>query len=155
MRQCTVCKQEKPLDDFPLRKDSKRHYWQCKICNMQIAAEWNKNNSARRLAICAKQRAQKYNLPCTIDGNWVVRNMTSCCPCCNMPFRQGQPTGRGKKAEDRPSLDRVDPAKGYTEENTRIICTRCNKIKNAGSAEDHIRIAKWLMAGAPQNPDQT
>lgn len=49
----------------------------------------------------------------------------------------GRPTGRGEKALDRPSIDLVDSSKGYTDENTRIICMRCNKIKNCG---EHLKL---------------
>ena len=51
---------------------------------------------------------------------------------------------KGKAVEDSPSFDRVDPSQGYTPENTRIISTRANRIKNDGSASEHRRIADWL-----------
>jgi hypothetical protein len=59
-------------------------------------------------------------------------------------MRFGPATGRGKQAADRPSLDRLIPSLGYTKTNTKIICTRCNIIKNGGSLQDHQNIVDWL-----------
>ena len=53
-------------------------------------------------------------------------------------------SGRGSQTENSPSLDRVDPTKGYTPENTRVISSRANRIKNNGSAEEHRKIAAYM-----------
>jgi hypothetical protein len=95
-------------------------------------------------------RAKKVGVAFEIDTQWVIDHMPIQCPCCQKPFRQGDSTGRGQKAKDRPSLDRIVPELGYTKENTRIICTWCNIIKNDGTEKNHRMIAQWLANGAPQ-----
>lgn len=52
-------------------------------------------------------------------------------------------SGRGR-LDCAPSLDRVDPSKGYTRTNTRIISERANRIKNNGTAEEHEKIARYI-----------
>lgn len=149
-RTCRVCWTEKPILEFQNRKGTPNRYYRCRPCNAKIASIWNKQNSIRRMAISATRRAKLAGIESAIDGDWVAERITPACPCCHRIFRPGEPTGRGRIAEDRPSLDRIDPLIGYTPENTRIICTRCNRIKNSGSLEDHEMIARWLAAGAPQ-----
>jgi len=148
-RTCRKCKLEKQIDDFQIRKNTGRHYWQCKSCTVKRSTLWNKQNSNRRMAISAARRAKLQGVPFDLDGQWVVDHMTAECPCCQEAFRLGEPTGLGK-IDNRLSLDRIVPELGYTKENTRIICTWCNIIKNDGTAHDHEMIAKWLLAGAPQ-----
>lgn len=149
-RTCKYCNTEKPIEDFSIRKNTLNHYWKCKDCTAKNATLWNKKNSLRRLSIDAATRARTKGVPFDIDWKWVLDNITASCPCCHEPFRLGEPTGRGKKAKDRPSLDRIVPELGYTKDNTRIICTWCNIIKNDGTALDHEMIARWMFMGAPQ-----
>ena len=58
--------------------------------------------------------------------------------------------GRGSHYDYSPSLDRVDPAKGYTPENTRVISNRANRIKNDGTAEEHRKIAAYIEESLSQ-----
>lgn len=43
-----------------------------------------------------------------------------------------------------PSIDRIDPKKGYVPGNVAVISYRANRIKNDGSAEDHRKIAEYI-----------
>lgn len=64
------------------------------------------------------------------------------CSCCDRPF--------GTEIERRPSIDRVDSARGYDPGNVAAICFRCNTIKNSGTAADHQRIVDYMRRhGAP------
>ena len=51
---------------------------------------------------------------------------------------------KGRKVDNSPSFDRIDPALSYTPENTRIISERANRIKNDGTAEEHRKIAAYI-----------
>jgi hypothetical protein len=50
------------------------------------------------------------------------------------------------RCEASPSFDRIDPSKGYIPGNVAIISWRANRIKNDGTAEEHKKIANWLLA---------
>jgi hypothetical protein len=150
MIKCTVCKNEKDQSQFGLRKNSTRTYFQCTSCKTKIAALWNKENAIRRLSTHARARAKKLGIQCEIDFSWVMSVLQTRCPCCTDKYIMGHPQGRGRIRELRPSLDRFDPAIGYTKTNTRIICFRCNRTKNAGSASLHQNIANWIERGGPQ-----
>lgn len=47
-----------------------------------------------------------------------------------------------------PSLDRKDPNKGYTEENTRLILNGLNALKSTGTDEELIEICRAVMENA-------
>lgn len=43
-----------------------------------------------------------------------------------------------------PSLDRVEPSRGYVPGNIAVISYRANRIKNDATAEEHRKIAAWM-----------
>lgn len=48
------------------------------------------------------------------------------------------------RGDDSPSIDRIDNAKGYTKDNIHIISWRANRLKNDGTAEEHLAIYKYI-----------
>lgn len=56
-----------------------------------------------------------------------------------------------KHHANSPSLDRVDPTKGYIPGNVRIISFRANCIKNNGTAEEHLLIADYMNEHLKKN----
>lgn len=53
-----------------------------------------------------------------------------------------------KRGECSPSFDKVDPEKGYVSGNVKIISWRANRIKNDGSADEHLKIAAYIAASS-------
>ena len=49
---------------------------------------------------------------------------------------------------DRPSLDRIDGAKGYVKGNVRVISHRANMLKNDATIEELELVLKDLRMGA-------
>ena len=45
---------------------------------------------------------------------------------------------------DSPSLDRINPKRGYVEGNVALICFRCNKIKSDATQRELRMIADWM-----------
>jgi len=95
----------------------------------------NKNNERPsttkeyRLWWNARKRATAKGLEFSLERSDVI--IPDICPCC-------------ETAMERPSMDRLIPDKGYTKENSLVICYRCNVIKSFGSAEDHRMIADFI-----------
>jgi hypothetical protein len=54
--------------------------------------------------------------------------------------------GHGKPQENSPSLDRLDPRKGYTKDNVWLISYRMNRIKNDATPDELELIAERLRA---------
>lgn len=62
------------------------------------------------------------------------------CPVLGIPLSFGV----GAAHEGSPSVDRIDPSKGYTPTNVRIISWRANRIKSDGTLEELRRIVEFL-----------
>jgi hypothetical protein len=52
--------------------------------------------------------------------------------------------GNVSASDSSPSIDRIDPKKGYVLENIAIISVKANLIKNAYSAAELMQVALWL-----------
>lgn len=51
-KQCTLCKEEKPLTDFPRNRSRKDGYeYRCKVCHNRLGKEWVSAHSEARRAI--------------------------------------------------------------------------------------------------------
>ena len=48
------------------------------------------------------------------------------------------------RAENSPSIDRIDSTLGYVRGNVAVMSWRANRIKNDGTAEEHQKIATFL-----------
>jgi hypothetical protein len=85
----------------------------------------------RSAKVGATRRGLEFNLTREhLDSIWPADNR---CPCCGIKFEYQ----RGKT----PSCDRIDNSQGEVIGNVRVVCGRCNKLRNDGTAEEHLRIA--------------
>jgi hypothetical protein len=87
----------------------------------------------------AKKRAGKAGVEFTLTS----RTIPPCppqCPCCGVEMRVGDEHGRS----NAPSLDRLDPSRGYTAENVLWICHRCNTRKGEWTPGEMYAMADWL-----------
>ena len=65
------------------------------------------------------------------------------CECCHKPLDISFKVDR-KFNESSPSIDRVNPLKGYTKGNVAILCWRCNRIKQDATPKE-LRIIAGFM----------
>lgn len=69
------------------------------------------------------------------------------CPVFKVPFCYG--LAEGKKRPFAPSLDRLNPAEGYTPSNIRIISWRANRLKSDATVAELKQILDWITKWAP------
>lgn len=91
-----------------------------------------------QLIYSARQRARKNNLPCTISLTDI--QIPSHCPALGIPLERGTSI----IWDNSPTLDRLDPSKGYVPSNVAVISMRANRIKNNGTADEIIAVGNWL-----------
>jgi hypothetical protein len=71
-----------------------------------------------------------------LDAQWLDKwQHVTHCPVSGLPFRVGAKDGNGNPHPQSASLDRIDPSKGYTPDNTRVVSYFVNVAKNAWSQE--------------------
>lgn len=60
LRQCRLCKLDKQIDQFYVRKDTGRYRTECKSCTSIRGKEWILNNAAKRRAIALRWAKANY-----------------------------------------------------------------------------------------------
>ncbi len=86
----------------------------------------------------AKVRAKKYGIPFAIGLADIV--IPRHCPILGIPISVTDKRVSGHS----PSLDRINPAKGYIPGNVAVISYRANTIKSDGTAAEHQAVAKYM-----------
>ena len=66
------------------------------------------------------------------------------CPVLGLPINW---MNTGSSSNDSPSLDRMQPDKGYVRGNVQIISSKANRLKNNGSIDDFQRIVEYMKKG--------
>ena len=144
---CKKCGIEKDLNEYHKSKNNK--YGRndvCKSCRREAAAEKYKADWFHQTAILKKAQCKKLGVDFDLDSNYLESIWTDTCPVFNKKFV------RHEKGHDLcPTLDRVDPSKGYTKGNVRYISARANRIKYDASVEELKKVLAY-MEGATTIP---
>ncbi len=91
----------------------------------------------------AKYRAKSLKMPFDLTREWVTRRWTGRCELTDIPFVLG--THLGDPRSFSPSLDRIEPKKGYVQDNCRIVLLAVNIFKNNNDDAAMYRIAEALV----------
>jgi hypothetical protein len=167
VKQCTKCELFKPLTEFQSVKAGKFGVSStCRLCvknpdnkerrkkhsakvyqaNKSSAYyyEDRRKNPAKYLWKGAKKRAKQRGLEFNITIEDIV--VPEVCPILGIPlgFTLGEKIHKHAHTDNTPSIDRVDPTKGYIKGNIAIMSARANIIKNEGTAEEHCKIAEFM-----------
>lgn len=67
------------------------------------------------------------------------------CPCCGIAF-DVQPKFDGLKNDASPSVDRIQPARGYVQGNVALLCWRCNNLKRDATPDELQRVVDWMRS---------
>ena len=141
-KQCTKCGVVKPLDEF--YKNVKGKYGAnsyCKLCDDLKTRQYKINNPVMRktgqMLAHARKRAKAKHVPFDIDIEYVRSLVVSHCPVYGMPlnwstFCENKPI----PTANSPSLDRIDPTKGYVKGNVWIISHKANTFKSYATHEE-------------------
>ena len=89
-----------------------------------------------------KHFAKKNNIEFKLTFEDVLALATDECPILNIKLSWCQQNKR--QTENSPTLDRILPEKGYVLGNVSWISNRANRIKNDGTAEEHLKISQFI-----------
>lgn len=166
MKNCSHCHESKPFAEFYIDGRRNGHYkysaW-CKACVRHLSAAQVRAGASKarhrkmrlaqgkqpqppsiklspieRLACELWRRARKLALhngkPFDLTREWVYKKLVC---FCNSHYH-----ALGPKHPFKPSLDRVDNAKFYTQDNVRIVWLIENYARNSFTEEDVIEFCK-------------
>ena len=127
---------------FEQYKQERYEYNRKKFPNCSL--EWyhkTKNNPKTIISLLlklAKSRAKQRKIEFTLTRDDII--IPEYCPVFGIKFDKSN-------KHTSPSLDRIDPAKGYVKENVRVISFLANAMKWDSSREQRIKFAEWVLAG--------
>lgn len=103
---------------------------------------------AKRVVTFARSRARKLGVPCDLDIDFLVeRFQAGVCEATGIPFVFEDAEGGSKKVHPySPSLDRIEPAKGYTKDNVRAVVYIYNIARSEYPDEQVLHFARALVA---------
>lgn len=89
-----------------------------------------------------KKRAKKRKLAFDLTTAWGEARWTKHCELTGIPFD----LGRSKLGPRSPSIDKIIPEKGYTQENCRIVLLAINWMKSIGTDEQMFAVIRQIAA---------
>ena len=136
MKQCSLCKENKPIGEFYYRANRCVIESQCKLCMRKKSHQIKQTQEYYLYRI--KDKARKSNLPFNLDISDF--SIPEICPVLHIPLFRGV----GKATGNSPSIDRIIPSKGYVKGNTKIISYRANSIKNDATLEELKKVLAYM-----------
>lgn len=138
IRPCSKCGDIRPWADFGKLKHGLFGLNPvCNDCRRPISKQqWKHIDPASRLLWSARTRAKQNGITFNIDITDIV--IPKRCPVFGFKLRKAVNKYEGTS----PSLDRINPRKGYVKGNVRVISWRANQLKNNMTANEAILLAK-------------
>ena len=87
----------------------------------------------------AKDRASKSNAPFDIAIEDIVT--PTHCPYLGIPLFKGDK----KQTHNSPSLDRINPEKGYVKGNVEVISNKANAMKYNATPDELVKFAQEIL----------
>jgi hypothetical protein len=141
-KQCSKCSTIMPLSEFYKHATNKDGLYKwCKQCHALDVKQYQKDNpvltQTKDMVKSARKRAKEKDLPFDIDYEYVRSLVVSHCPVFGMPLEWSTYRGKGAGGiANSPSLDRIDPTKGYVKGNVWIISHKANTFKSYATHEE-------------------
>jgi hypothetical protein len=153
---CSRCNKTKHIDDFSnCTKNGVKKHTYCKECrNDQIKISrqknpekyrnietlWRHNNPIKRLLICTRMSSRLKSLEHNIDESDLL--LPEFCPLVGIKIDYS--AGNGKTME-KPSVDRIDPNRGYVKGNVEVISSLANTMKSKATPEQLLFFAYEII----------
>ncbi len=120
-------------------------------CAVAKPAAARQGSKAKKLHTAARLRATSANLKFSLPVEWVDDRLKSgACEATGIPFEwpdyeAGTYNAAGPYSA---SIDRIDPEKGYTPDNCRLVVWIFNRAKYKWGDTDMVRLAAGILRNA-------
>ena len=102
--------------------------------------EWHHKNPEKSLLQTARVRARRKGLSFEIDISDVV--IPTICPCLGIQLVWKNDTLKQGSDPNHPTIDRIDPTKGYVKGNVWVISWRANRLKSDATLQELRQLVK-------------
>ena len=143
-----------------IRKDGKvfygyqkgREYWTSpkqlekernRVTKAEDDSRQTKGGHARYILKGCKKRADQLGISFDIVASDICDSAPDVCPI--LGFRLSWGERKGKSTDNSPSLDRIDPSRGYIEGNVQWISYMANRMKSNATLEQLKTFANWIL----------
>jgi hypothetical protein len=106
--------------------------------------KWMNEHPYMALLNGAKYRAKKQNIEFSLTRKWAEDRWNGHCELTGIKFQTGERGVQGARMYS-PSIDRINPNKGYTENNCRFVLYPINGLKFTGSDQQMYKFAEHLI----------
>ena len=123
------------------RRQRSRDYARERVANM---TEERREQHDRKQNLCdTGYRAKKKGIPFELTLDYIneIWPDGNKCPVFGIPFVRG----KGEQCPASPTLDRIEPNKGYTIGNVQVISALANRIKTDATAAEVMIVAQYLI----------
>ena len=117
-------------------REAEPRYYQAYRAKLLRTRPW------RYLLVSRRNDAKLKGITFELTDEWARRRWTGQCEITGIEFRIN---GKRGPFPFSPSLDRIDPQQGYTQNNCRFILWGCNALKGTGTDADMTEIAKAII----------
>lgn len=98
-------------------------------------------NIARSLLQAARRRSLDYQIACELTVDWIVQKIEQgVCPATGHRF------SLEPRSPWRPSIDRLEPSRGYVPDNCQVVCCIYNFAKHSYQHSDVLELARSLVS---------
>lgn len=104
-----------------------------------------KRQHIAKLRFDAKRRAKEKEVPFDVDTKYLISIAPEYCPVFKTQLQWAY-IGDRTSTDDRPSLDRIIPEKGYVRGNVAWMSLKANRIKSDVTEKELYAVADWLHA---------
>ena len=144
IKRCNKCGKPKPITDFYQHKfSSGGHMPHCKACHKLFPSQ-NRNDPRNRLWMSSYVSSRARGIEHTIKPSDII--LPSVCKYLGIKLDYRLASERGRlRSWNAPSIDRIDPARGYVPGNVQVISDLANRMKSDATVEQLIAFAEGIL----------
>ena len=145
---CDDCRVVKKREEHHKSERGKKYWADPTRSKILQERKWSRyrSNPAEWMLGAAKRRAKLKGLPFGISHSDIVIPENMICPVLKTPMQSNFGNGGGN-TPNSPSLDMIDPTKGYVPGNVCVISLKANRMKQDCTLDELKRLVQYVENG--------